>query len=131
MFWEDILGRIFLEGFFWEEILVYVVKVIWIWKAFICLSRFWFLSRYWLNKEGGRKEGQEFRSLEVRHKLIALINKVDLPFITFNSKTVVCSKAYGSTSSFDGIMALKKLYIWKKVFLKFIYSEKATNASQK
>ena len=35
----------------------------------------WFLSRFCLNGEG-RKEGQEFRSLEVRRKLIALKKRI-------------------------------------------------------
>ena len=51
-FWEDFFGRIFLGGFLggfflrgilWEEFFVYVD-----------LSRFWFLSRFCLNKEGRR-----------------------------------------------------------------------------
>ena len=58
-FWEDVFERNFLWGIFWEDFLVY-----------LGLSRFWFLSRFCLNKEGG----QEFRSLEVRRKLITLKN---------------------------------------------------------
>ena len=43
-FWEEFFWRNFLGGIFWEEFFVYIVKVIWIWKGLICLSRFWFLS---------------------------------------------------------------------------------------
>jgi hypothetical protein len=56
MFWERFFGRIFfgeffgkiferifLRGILWEEFFVYVD-----------LSRFWFLSRFFLNKEGRR-----------------------------------------------------------------------------
>ena len=47
IFWEDCFGKIFerilLKGIHWEEFFVYVD-----------LSRFWFLSRFCLNKEGRR-----------------------------------------------------------------------------
>ena len=33
------------------KIILYIVKVIWIWKGLICLSRFWFLSRFCLKAE--------------------------------------------------------------------------------
>ena len=75
VFWEDFLGgffgriffggfygkifeRIFLRGIRWEEFFVYDD-----------LSRFWFLSRFCLNKEGRRRKDKKFRSLEVRRKL--------------------------------------------------------------
>ena len=58
---ERIFGRIFFVGILWEEFFV------------IGLSRFWFLSRFCLNKEGWRKD-KTFRSLEERCKLIALKN---------------------------------------------------------
>ena len=45
------------------------------------MRRFWFLSRFCLNGEGRKEEGQEFRSLEVRHKLIAL----KIPNFTYTS----------------------------------------------
>ena len=60
--WRNILekcfGRIFLEKFFGRNYLVEINKVL------------MFLSRFWGNAR--KKEGQEFRSLEVRGKLIAL-----------------------------------------------------------
>ena len=68
-------GRIFLGGFFerifWEEFYGrnYLVEII---KELIFLSRF--CLKFCLNAQG-RKEGQEFRSLEVRGKLIALKNQ--------------------------------------------------------
>ena len=63
-FWENFFGRIIFGGILWEEFFVYDG-----------VSRFCFLSRFCLNKEG-RKEGKKFRSLEVRRKLIALKNKI-------------------------------------------------------
>ena len=70
-FWEKFFGRIFLRGLilggiFWEEFFVYIVKVIWIWKGLIYLSRFWFLSRFCLN---ARKKDKKCGG-----KLIALKN---------------------------------------------------------
>ena len=62
-FWEDFLrgffGRIFwggfLGGFFWEEFFgrnsLFTLEL-------TCLSRFWFLSRFCLNKEGRKDEGR-------------------------------------------------------------------------
>ena len=53
-FWENFFGRIFLGGIFLGGLLRGVQqKVIWIWKELICLSRFWFLSRFWVKE---RKE---------------------------------------------------------------------------
>ena len=46
-FGEIFLGRNFLEGTFWEELFVYIVKVIWIWKGLICLSRFCLKAEFW------------------------------------------------------------------------------------
>ena len=67
IFWEDIFGRIFMGGIFWEDFWGSFLggiqqKVIWILKELICLSIFWFLSRFWVKE---RKEGK-FKSLEVR-----------------------------------------------------------------
>ena len=57
MFWGDFLGGgIFLGGVVWEEFFVYIVKVIWIWKGLISLSRFWVLSRFCLNAQGRKEE---------------------------------------------------------------------------
>ena len=61
-----------MEGFFWEDFgedcfgsnSLSTLEL-------TCLSRFWFLSRFCLNGEE-EEEGQEFRSTEVRRKLIAL-----------------------------------------------------------
>ena len=60
-------GRIFWEDFFREKFFGrnYIVEI---YKELMFLSRFWGNARR-------RKEGQEFRSLEVRDKLIALKNK--------------------------------------------------------
>ena len=51
-FWEDFFGRIFFGGFFWEEFFVYI--------GIDLMSRFWILSRFCLNGEGRKEEGQEF-----------------------------------------------------------------------
>ena len=62
IFLEEFFERNILGGFFWrnfwgEEFFGrnHLFKVIWIWKGLICLSRFWFLSRFCL-KSRGRKE---------------------------------------------------------------------------
>ena len=55
IFLEELFWRIFLGGIFWEEFFVYNFKVIRIWKELNCLSSFWFLSRFCLNGEGGRR----------------------------------------------------------------------------
>ena len=72
IFWEKsfrriVLRRDFSGGIFWEGFFVYI--------GIDLFVKIWFLSRFCLNGEG-RKEGrgQEFRSLEVRGKLIALKN---------------------------------------------------------
>ena len=64
-FLEGFFGRIFLEEFFGRNYLVEINKELKV------------LSRFCLNAQG-RKEGQEFRSLEVRGKLIALKNSLVL-----------------------------------------------------
>ena len=60
-------GRNFLGGIFRRNSLSTFLKLfeIRIWKGFFCLSRFWFLSRFWVNGEG-RKEN--FQSLEVQRQ---------------------------------------------------------------
>ena len=60
-FWEDFFGRIFWEEFFVRNYLVDF------YKELMFLSRFW---GNFVSMEGRRKE--DFRSLEVRRKLIAL-----------------------------------------------------------
>ena len=45
-FWEKFFGRIFWEGFFGRNSLFTL--------ELTCLSKFWFLSRSWGNKEGSR-----------------------------------------------------------------------------
>ena len=75
-FWEDLLGRIFWEDFFgrifWEEFFGsnYLVEIK---KELMFLSRFW---GNFVSMEGRRKEErkEDFRSLEVRRKFIALKN---------------------------------------------------------
>ena len=69
-FWRNLFGRIFLEDFFgrifWEEFFGrnYLVEV---------NKELMFLSRLWGNFVSMEKEeGRNFRSLEVRRKLIAL-----------------------------------------------------------
>ena len=71
IFWEDFFGRIFWEEFlgrvFWEELfgrnyLVEINKVL------------MFLSRFLGNFVSMHRKKEEFRSLEVRRKLIALKN---------------------------------------------------------
>ena len=75
IFWEDFLGRIFLGGIFERNSLFTLLrsaKLIeyGIWKELMFLSRFW-------GKQGRRKkDGQKFRSLEVRGKLMALKNYI-------------------------------------------------------
>ena len=63
IFWEDFFGRIFLGGYFWEEFFGrnYLVEI---------NKELMFLSRFWGNFVSIKKE--EFKSLEVRGKLIAL-----------------------------------------------------------
>ena len=58
IFLEEFFERNILGGFFWrnfwgEEFFGrnHLFKVIWIWKGLICLSRFWFLSRFCLKAE--------------------------------------------------------------------------------
>ena len=69
-FWEDFLGGFFTEdflgGFFWEEFFGRNYSVDF-YKKLMFLSRFW---GNFVSMEGRRKE--DFRSLEVRRKLIAL-----------------------------------------------------------
>ena len=64
IFWED-----FLRGFIWEEFFGrnYFVDF---YKELMFLSRFW---GNFVSMEGRRKK-EDFRSLEVQHKLIALKN---------------------------------------------------------
>ena len=75
-FWEDFFGRIFLRGFFWEDFLGgffgeeffgrnYLVEIN---KELMFLQDFGVI----LSQCTGRKN---FRSLEVRGKLIALKNR--------------------------------------------------------
>ena len=69
-FGRNFFGEIFLVDFFGRNSLFTLLKSYKLFeygKELICLSRFWFLSRFCLNGEE-RKEGrgQEFRSLEVR-----------------------------------------------------------------
>ena len=61
IFWEDFFGRIFWEKFFGRNYLVEISKEL------IILSRFW---GNFFSMEGRRKE--DFRSIEVRRRLIAL-----------------------------------------------------------
>ena len=67
-FWEDFLGRIFWEDFFWEEFFGrnYLVGF---YKELMVLSRFWV---NFVSMKGRRKRKEDFRSSEVRRKLIAL-----------------------------------------------------------
>jgi hypothetical protein len=63
IFWifsGDFFLGIFLGGFFWEG---FFGRNSLLTLELICLSRFWFLSRFCLNGEGRKKK---FRSLEVR-----------------------------------------------------------------
>ena len=66
IFLEEFFGRFFLGGFFGEEFFGrnYLVEIN---KELMFLSRFW---GNFVSMEGRRKE--DFRSLEVRRKLIAL-----------------------------------------------------------
>ena len=57
-----------MGGIFGEEFFVHIVKVIWIWKELICLSRLFCQDFVSMEKD------KKFRSLEVRRKLIALKN---------------------------------------------------------
>ena len=82
IFWEIFLGRIFLGGFFgrifWEEFFGrnYLVEI---------NKELMFLSRFCCLNAQGRKEGQEFRSLEVRGKPMALKNSSEnCPPCTFS-----------------------------------------------
>ena len=66
-FWRNFLGgffgRIFWEEFFGRNYLVEIDKELMFLSRFCCLNA--------QGRKEGRKEGQEFRSLEVRSKLIA------------------------------------------------------------
>ena len=64
IFWEDFFRRIFLGGFFGRIFLGGIL-----WEELMFLSRFW---GSFVSMEGRRKK--DFRSLEVRRKLIALKN---------------------------------------------------------
>ena len=64
-FFGNFLGGFFLEDFFGRIVFGEILCFILMQKKLICLSRFWFLSRFCLKaRKEGRKE--EFRSLEVR-----------------------------------------------------------------
>ena len=56
IFWEDVLGRIFWEVFFGRIFEIIFLRGILCEEFFVYvgLSRFWFLSRFCLNKEGRR-----------------------------------------------------------------------------
>ena len=68
----------------------------WIWKELICLSRFWFLSRFCLNAQG-RKE-DKFQSLEVR-EASSLHLKKDIIYLGFRIQTK-CSVKSEDTGGF-------------------------------
>ena len=65
IFLEEFFGRNFLEGFlggflgglfFLRNSLGGIIRLILLSKELICLSRFWFLSKFCLKAEKGRKE---------------------------------------------------------------------------
>ena len=81
----EFLGKIFVNffiGFFWRNVLEeffcekFLGEFFWVelfWRAYMCVKIFVLVK---ILSQGRRKEGQEFRSLEVRRKLIALKKSV-------------------------------------------------------
>ena len=71
IFWEDFFGRIFLGGIFWEDFLGGIL-----WEELLSRNYQGIDVFVKILSQCTRKEEREFRSLEVRGKLIALKNKL-------------------------------------------------------
>ena len=83
------------------KILVIFGNSLGIWKELICLSRFWFLSRFCLNKEG-RKDDKKFRSLEVREASSSHLKMKNLRKVLtaeYDSKIFLKNQLFGWFSS--------------------------------
>jgi cytosine/uracil/thiamine/allantoin permease len=68
-FFGRIFGRIVFGGTLWEEFILMQ-------KELICLSRFWFLSRFWVKAEGKKISIFRSTSASLSHlKIVSIIEK--------------------------------------------------------
>ena len=74
IFWETFLGGTFWEDFLGGNSLFTLLKLFEYARNLFVSQDFGFCQDFGLMEKEGRKEGRNFRSLEVRRKLIALKN---------------------------------------------------------